>query len=166
MVYSIAAINAMDQEDFVATLGAIFEDTPAIAAQVWSQRPFENCSDLHRKMVVQVNAMDQEAQIALIRAHPELGSKAKMADASVEEQSKVGLNRLLPKEDVMMQQLNQQYREKFGFPFVIAVKGRSKSEILEVFARRLTNPVEVEQEQALTEIFQIAQFRLEALIKM
>ncbi|MGB2926385.1 MAG: 2-oxo-4-hydroxy-4-carboxy-5-ureidoimidazoline decarboxylase [Limnothrix sp.] len=164
MVYSIAVINQMDQDDFIETLGEIFEDTPAIAAQAWHKKPFINIEDLHQKMVDVVTNMDQEEKLALICAHPDLGSKSKMADASVQEQASVGLNQLLPKELQKFQELNQQYKDKFGFPFIIAVKNYSVSEIISIFIARLDNPKDVEQQQALAEIFQIASFRLQDII--
>jgi len=88
----------MSQPDFVAALGAVFEDTPAIAQNVWDQRPFADQDDLPQKMVMIVNGLSQSEQISLIQSHPDLGSKAKMADASVEEQVEVGLDRLTSNE--------------------------------------------------------------------
>ncbi len=121
--------------------------------------------DLHQKMVDVVNAMSQEEQLALIRAHPDLGSKAKMADASVQEQAGVGLDRLSPSEFERFQTLNQTYKETFGFPFIIAVKNHTKTSILDAFEQRLHYSAEAEIQQAITEISQIAQFRLLDVVK-
>jgi len=161
---SIADLNQMSQEQFVVLLGAVFEDTPAIAQQAWQQRPFADVNDLHQKMVKVVQAMTAADQLALIQAHPDLGSKAKMAEASVQEQAGVGLDRLTPDEYDRFQTLNQAYKTKFGFPFIIAVKNHTKTTILEAFDRRLQNTIPAEKQQALTEIIAIAQFRLHALI--
>lgn len=164
MTYTIAELNQMDQAAFVNALGAVFEHTPAIAQQAWMQRPFRDVADLHQNMVAVVQSMSPAAQLALIQAHPDLGSKAKMAEASVKEQTGAGLDRLTPAEYDRFTQLNQAYQTRFGFPFIIAVKNHTKESILAAFDRRLQNPVETELQQALTEISQIAQFRLLELV--
>ena len=160
MSYTIAELNQMNQAAFVEALGAVFEHTPAIARQAWTHRPFINVSDLHQKMVDVVQSLSQVEQLALIQAHPDLGSKAKMADASVKEQTGLGLNRLNSEEYERFQLLNQAYKNKFGFPFIVAVKNHTKTSILEAFERRLQNTMKAEMEQALREIAQIAKFRL------
>lgn len=165
MPYSIADLNHMSQEEFVAALGAVFEDTPKITQIVWNDRPFRNGTELHQKMVAVVQAMSEDEQLALICAHPDLGSKAKMAEASVQEQSGVGLDRLSANEFERFHQLNQRYRDTFGFPFIIAVKNHTKASILEAFEQRLQHDRATEQQQALTEITHIARFRLESLIQ-
>jgi 2-oxo-4-hydroxy-4-carboxy-5-ureidoimidazoline decarboxylase len=165
MPYSLSKLNQMSQADFVATLGAVFEDTPAIAQEVWHQRPFQDGVELHRCMVDVVKSASPEEQLALIRAHPDLGSKAKMAIASVQEQAGVGLDRLSSEEYDRFRLLNEAYQEKFGFPFIIAVKNHTATSILEAFVHRIENSVAVEVKQALSEITQIAEFRLLELIQ-
>lgn len=160
MSYSLTQLNQMSQEAFVEALGAVFEDTPAIAHQAWNQHPFANVADLHQKMVGVVQAMSQDEQLALIRAHPDLGSKAKMAAASVQEQAGAGLAQLTPEEYERFDLLNQTYKQKFGFPFMIAVKHHTKSSILKAFELRLKNTVSAEMTQSLTEITEIARLRL------
>jgi len=165
MPYSIAELNQMSQEAFAKALGAVFEDTPAITYQVWNQRPFADVTELHQQMVDVVKAMSRERQLALIQAHPDLGSQAKMAEASVKEQAGAGLTQLSLEEYDRFQSLNRAYKDKFGFPFIVAVKNHTKGSILDTFARRLENSMEAEMEQALTEIAQIAHFRLVELVK-
>lgn len=165
MPYSLVQLNQMSQETFTEALGEIFERTPAIARCTWDDRPFASTADLHAKMVTVVNSMTGEEKLALIQAHPDLGSKAKMAVASVNEQAGAGLDRLSVAEFDRFQWLNQEYREKFGFPFIVAVKNHTKTSILEAFERRLDNSPETEMQQALTEIYQIARFRLESAIE-
>lgn len=160
MPVTIAQLNACSQSEFVAALGMIFEETPAIAAQTWHHRPFADRADLTQKLIATMQQMTPAAKLALIRAHPDLGSKVKMAEASVQEQAGVGLDRLTPQEFDRFQTLNQAYKTKFGFPFIIAVRHHTKQSILEAFDRRLQNSIEVEIQQALVEITQIAQFRL------
>lgn len=165
MGYSIVQLNRMTQEAFVEALGAVFEETPAIAHCTWHQRPFTDVSDLHQKMVAIAQVMSQSEQLSLIRAHPDLGSRVKMAEASVQEQSGLGLDRLSPEEYVQFQALNQAYKTRFGFPFIVAVKNHTKSSVLEAFHHRLRNSPAVEMTQALIEIGEIARFRLVSLIE-
>jgi 2-oxo-4-hydroxy-4-carboxy-5-ureidoimidazoline decarboxylase len=159
MPYSLEQLNRMSQEDFVEALGAVFEETPAIAHRVYHQRPFASLRELHQQMVAVVKQMSPAEQLALICAHPDLGSKTKMAEASVQEQAGIGLDRLTASEFERFQSLNA-YRAKFGFPFIIAVKNQTKDSILEAFDRRLNNTIEIEIAQSLAEIAQIAYFRL------
>jgi 2-oxo-4-hydroxy-4-carboxy-5-ureidoimidazoline decarboxylase len=165
MIYSLTQINRMDRPQFIQALGEIFEHTPTIADRVWHQRPFMSIEELHQKMVAVVLGFDLERKLALVRAHPDLGSKVKMAVASVREQAGAGLDRLSADEYARFQQLNQSYIEKFDFPFIIAVKNHTKSSILEAFDRRLQNSAEVELAAAIEEISQIARFRLLAIIE-
>jgi 2-oxo-4-hydroxy-4-carboxy-5-ureidoimidazoline decarboxylase len=163
MPLTISQVNQMSQGDFVETFGAVFEDTPIIATQTWNHRPFTDVHDLHQKMVDIVSHMTDDAKLLLIKAHPDLGSKAKMAEASVSEQSSVGLDRLSSVEYDKFTSLNKAYKEKFHFPFIIAVKNNNKSSILEAFEWRLSNDTESEYLQAVMEITQIAYFRLNAI---
>ncbi|MDX2097658.1 MAG: 2-oxo-4-hydroxy-4-carboxy-5-ureidoimidazoline decarboxylase [Leptolyngbyaceae cyanobacterium bins.59] len=165
MRVAIATLNQMDQDEFVGVLGEIFEQTPSIAREVWFQRPFQDGDDLHKKMAQIVQNFEAPAQLALIRAHPDLGSRLKMAEASVKEQAGVGLDRLSAEEYDQFQSLNQAYKDKFAFPFIIAVRNHTKASILEAFHRRLQNGLETEQQQAIVEIIQIARFRLMDLLK-
>jgi len=164
MSYSITEINRMSRDEFVNALGMVFENTPDIAYRVWNQRPFTNVANLHQCMVDVVKIASRDEQITLIQAHPELGSKVKMAEASVKEQAGAGLAQLSSEEYDRFQAFNRAYKDKFGFPFIIAVKQHTKSSILDTFERRLENPMEVEMKQALTEIAQIARFRLVELV--
>ena len=163
--YSIAQLNQMSQADFKAALGEIWEATPEIAQQAWHKKPFANVEGLYLAMLAIVDNMSNEEQLTLIKAHPDLGSKAKMAEASVQEQAGVGLDRLSASEYQRFQSLNQAYKDKFGFPFIVAVKYHTKESILEVFETRLKNNQEEEKQQALVEISKIAKLRLEALIE-
>ncbi|WP_449417933.1 2-oxo-4-hydroxy-4-carboxy-5-ureidoimidazoline decarboxylase [Phormidium nigroviride] len=160
MFYTIAELNQMSQDEFVTALGAVFEHTPAIAYRTWYQRPFTDVTQLHQQMVAVVNAMSWEEQLALIQAHPDLGSKAKMAEASVKEQAGVELDRLTPEEYDRFQAFNQAYKDRFGFPFIVAVRNHRKTTILAAFERRLRNSADVEMQEAIAQINQIAQFRL------
>jgi 2-oxo-4-hydroxy-4-carboxy-5-ureidoimidazoline decarboxylase len=163
MALTISQVNQMSQGDFVETFGTVFENTPTIAIQAWNHRPFCDVRDLHKKMVDIVTDMTDEAKLLLIKAHPDLGSKIKMAEASISEQKSVGLDKLYPEEYAKFNSLNQAYKEKFNFPFIIAVKNHTKSSILEAFESRLSNDIESDRLQAIVEITHIAYFRLNAI---
>lgn len=164
MQVSIETLNRMGQDDFVALLGDIFEETPGIARQVWADRPFADVLDLHRKMVAIVKHMPVSQQIALINAHPELGSQSKMADASVQEQASVGFNQISQPMYKRLKLLNLTYRQKFGLTFVMAIKGQTRESVLTEFETRLNNSKDHEIKTALLEISKIARFRLYDLV--
>ena len=161
---AIAELNQMSQTEFTEALGEIWEETPEIARQAWHSLPFEDLDSLYRAMVAVVDNMSEAEQLALIKAHPDLGSKTKMAEASVQEQAGVGLDRLSESEYQRFQSFNQAYKDKFDFPFIIAVKNQTKESILEAFATRLKNDRQREKQQALTEISKIARLRLQSQI--
>ena len=121
---------------FVAALGWVFEDSPWVAERAWERRPFASMDALHGAMVEALSAAGADEQLALLRAHPDLGARARMSDASVGEQAGAGLDRLTPAEFERLQQLNHDYREAFGFPFLFAVKGATKHDVLAALERR------------------------------
>lgn len=163
-MYSLAQLNAMSEAEFVSALGFIYEDTPAIACQVWHYRPFPDLDTLVHHFIHQATQLSEAEQLQLICAHPDLGSRVKMAEASVQEQTGAGLNQLIPEEYERLLTLNQAYKTKFGFPFIIAVKNHTKASILDAFEQRLDHAPAVEREQAIAEIHAIAQHRLRAVI--
>jgi 2-oxo-4-hydroxy-4-carboxy-5-ureidoimidazoline decarboxylase len=162
-------INSLDQENFVAALGFLFEHSPWVAAQAWHARPFRSVSDLHQALCNAMYNAPTEQQLALIRAHPDLAGKAAitgvLTPASTKEQSSVGLDRLSPEEFATFTKLNQAYRDKFGFPFVISVREHTKDTILTQFATRLHHSREEEIQTALGEIAKIARLRLHDLVE-
>src|SRR5689334_17470478 len=120
---TLDGINALTFEDFVRAIGPIFEHSTWIAADTSPKRPFETLKELHSQLCHTVKTSTPEKQLALIRAHPDLVGKAALAGqltyASNAEQASAGLNRLTPEEIVAFQDFNRQYRDKFGFPFVV-----------------------------------------------
>jgi 2-oxo-4-hydroxy-4-carboxy-5-ureidoimidazoline decarboxylase len=164
-MYTLGALNQMSPAEFTQALGEIFEQTPSVAAQAWLQRPFLTVEDLHQCMEAIVLDFATDQKLALIQAHPDLGSKAKMADASIQEQAGVGLDRLTPVEYGEFMALNTAYRQRFGFPFIIAVRYHTQATILEAFAQRLQNSAAAELNQAIVEIGKIAKLRLLDLIR-
>ena len=161
---SIAAVNEVDRAAFVALLGSIYEETPAVADRVWRDRPFRSVTDLHQKMMAVVACMSEEEQIALICAHPELGTSKKVAAASMQEQAMAGLGEIDEAEREQLSALNVDYRRQFGFPFVMAVKGYGKADIMNALEARLKNTRAEEKARSLIEINKIARLRLEDLL--
>jgi 2-oxo-4-hydroxy-4-carboxy-5-ureidoimidazoline decarboxylase len=158
---TLGDLNASDRDRFVAELGWIFEHSPWVAERAWSRRPFASTEHLHAAMAAEVSAARPEEQIALLCAHPDLGTRARISDASMSEQARASLDNLTPEEFNRLQQLNAAYRGKFGFPFLFAVKGSTKHDVLDALAGRLLATPDDEFAQALRQVFRIAWFRLQ-----
>jgi len=158
---TLAEINAMTRDQFVAALGWIFEDSPWVAERTWTHRPFATREALHQSMTGELDKAASADQLALLRAHPDLGTRAKVSAASAGEQSGAGMDRLSTEEFETFEWLNAGYREKFGFPFLYAVKGSSKHEIFVTLGVRMDSSPEEEFRHALSEVGRIAWFRLE-----
>ncbi len=161
---NLATINQLSREAFVEQVGWVFEHSPWVAEKAWEHRPWASLEALHHSLVQAVQEAPKEAQLALIRAHPDLGSRARMAQASVAEQKGAGLDALTPAEYERIQALNRAYTDKFGFPFILAVRGKSKADVFKAMEERLPNPPDLEFETALEEIYKIARFRLAELL--
>ena len=157
---TLQEINYMEQQQFVETLGWIFENSPWVAERSWKSRPFQSKEALHSALVHCVDVASTSEQLALIGAHPDLGAKAAMSDASVGEQAGAGLNQLSAAEFETLHRLNSAYKNKFNFPFIYAVKGATKREILQALEKRLSNDKDSEWSTALRQIVRIAWFRL------
>ncbi len=156
----LAELNAMDHAAFIDALGWIFEHSPWVADRAWTHRPFPSHAALHQAMLREVEAATPEEKTALLRAHPDLGTRARISQASTGEQAGAGLDRLTPDEFERLNRLNAAYRDKFGFPFLYAVKGSTKYDILQALEQRLDNPPEQEYPEALRQVYRIAEFRL------
>lgn len=162
---TLAELNSLDRAAFVEAIGWVFEHSPWVAEQVAHGKPFPSIQVLHEMMVNQVEAAPPDRQLALLRAHPNLGARARISAASTAEQAGAGLDRLTPEEFERLQQLNSAYRGKFGFPFLFAVKGSTKYDILQALERRLGAAAEEERREALRQVYRIAEFRLRDTIK-
>jgi OHCU decarboxylase len=158
---TLQQINALTREDFVKAFGWVFEDSPWVAEAAWDSRPFGSRGELHNAMRRQVEAAAPERQLALLRAHPDLGNRVRMSEASTREQAGAGLNRLTKQEHDSLLALNREYRERFGFPFLFAVKGSGNRDIIEALRRRIVATPERELQEALEQVYRIAAFRLE-----
>lgn len=161
---TLASLNGLDLPAFRDAVGWVFEHSPWVAERAWRNRPFATLESLHSAMVDAVAEASPAEQLSLIRAHPDLGTRARMSAASDSEQTGAGLDRLTPAEFDRLHRLNAAYRERFGFPFIYAVKGAGKHSILAALETRLAAEPEAERAAALAQIYRIAQFRLESLI--
>jgi 2-oxo-4-hydroxy-4-carboxy-5-ureidoimidazoline decarboxylase len=165
---NLAQLNALDRGGFVGALGGLFEHSPWVANAAWSRRPFASLDALHAVMVAAMRNAPEEAQLALLRAHPELADRAalhgELTADSTREQSGAGLTDCSPRDLARLQELNRAYKVKFGFPFIVAVKGLDRGKIISRFAERLEHDRATEREEALEQIARIARFRLEAMI--
>ena len=140
-VLTLAELNAMDEDRFVATLGGIFEHSPWVAQRAFGDRPFASVAALHAAMVAAVDRASEPQKLALLREHPELAGKAavrgEMTDDSKQEQSGAGLSNCSPQEFARLTELNARYNARFGFPFILAVKGYDRAGIIGEFERRV-----------------------------
>lgn len=161
-------VNALDRTAFVGLVGPVFEASPWIADAGWPARPFASVDALHATLVAVVDEAPVDAQLDLIRAHPDLAGKAAIAgdltDESTREQSAAGLDRLTPEQFARLTSLNTAYRERFGFPFVVCAREHTADSIIDSAAVRVGATDNDERATALAEIAKIAHLRLEDLI--
>ena len=169
MPITLAQLNAAPLEQALAWLDGLYEHSPWIAEQALAKRPFASLAQLEYALVGVVRDAGRDAQLALVRAHPELAGKAAIAGAltaeSTHEQAKVGLGACSAEQFARLAQLNADYNAKFGFPFILAVRGPrglglSREQIIDTFARRLEGHPDFELAECLRNIHRIAQIRL------
>jgi len=157
-----------DKQAFVARFGAVFEHSPWVAERAWQARPFASVDALHAAMMQAVSAAGENEQLALVRAHPELAGReaaeGELTRHSSSEQERLGLASLEKQEFLKIQEINRAYREKFGFPCIVALRlHASRDSVVEEMRRRLQNSREVELRNALQQIGHIARGRLNQL---
>jgi 2-oxo-4-hydroxy-4-carboxy-5-ureidoimidazoline decarboxylase len=167
MRYTLEQLNTMTADAFTAALSGIFEHSPWVAADAAAKRPFASVEALHRTMSESVETAGEARQLALINAHPELAGKAavrgELTEESTREQSGAGLAQCTQEEFDKLQNLNRAYREKFGFPFILAVRGYDRHGIIANFEARVSNSRADELRTSLDQIYRIARFRLDDL---
>jgi 2-oxo-4-hydroxy-4-carboxy-5-ureidoimidazoline decarboxylase len=153
----LESLNTLGADAFTAILGGIFEHSSWIARAAWSGRPFASVPALHATMVSVVTNSGPERQIALLRAHPELARPGTLTASSATEQGGMGLDRLAADESAAFDRLNAAYRARFGFPFIIAVRGqRDRTAILAALSERMRHSPDQEISTALAEVAKIA----------
>jgi len=162
---TVQELDALDPVHFVETTGWVFEHSPWVAERAAAHRPFDSLDALANAMNRVVAEAEREEQLALLRAHPDLGTRARVSASSAAEQAGVGLDRLTQAEYDRLLALNTAYKDRFGFPFLYAVKGATKAAILEALGRRLESSREAEFAEALRQVWRIARFRLEEIVR-
>ena len=159
-------IDKLTETEFTEVFGNIFENASWIAARLYKQKPFNNFNNLCEKMISIFENSDNESKLKVLNSHPDLANKTKIGSLtpdSNKEQSNAGLDQCSEKEFNDFKNLNLEYKNKFGFPFIIAVKGKSKSEILESFKKRIMLDKENEFFEAIEQVKKISLLRLEEL---
>jgi 2-oxo-4-hydroxy-4-carboxy-5-ureidoimidazoline decarboxylase len=162
---TIGELNALDRLAFVGVVGGVFEHSPWVAERAWRRRPFSNVGELHDVMVEEVAHATRAEQLDLLRAHPDLGTRARMSTESSNEQAGAGLDRLSPETFDHLMQLNARYRARFGFPFILAAKGATAADVLSAMARRVDAAPEDEWTEALAQVARIARGRLDLIVR-
>jgi 2-oxo-4-hydroxy-4-carboxy-5-ureidoimidazoline decarboxylase len=161
---SIAQVNSMDRATFVGRFGDVYEGSPWVADQAWAARPFADRSALERAMREAVLEAGQMRQLALLRMHPTLGTRLKLSGYSRAEQDGAGLHATTTDERAELEGLNSAYEEKFGFPFIFAVRNASLRSILDSCRARIDSDPRQEFDESLRQVFRIAAFRLADLL--
>jgi 2-oxo-4-hydroxy-4-carboxy-5-ureidoimidazoline decarboxylase len=165
---TLADLNACSRDDFVARLANVFEYSPWIAEQAVATRPFAGVQALFDAMKAAVDRAPGELQLVLIKAHPDLADKTQRAAGltaeSTAEQNSAGLDRLSNAEYQAFERVNNAYRSRFGFPYIVCVRRHTKESILRDFERRLPNDAKTEMQTSIEEICRIAALRLDQLV--
>ena len=162
---SIDTFNKLNKSEFLSTFGNVFEKTEWIAEKCYDSKPYNNVQELVNKMMEVFENSIKEKHLEILNSHPDLAVKKKLTKESENEQANANLNQCTNEEFEEFNKLNEKYKKKFGFPFVIAVKGKNKNEILNIFRQRITNNINPEFEEAKKEVKKIASFRLNEIIK-
>ena len=163
-ISSIDKINQLTKNDFIDIFGNVFEKTYWIADKTFNLKPYKNFNELLSTFFKVYENISKEDFLKIFNAHPELAVEKKLTDDSRKEQSNASLNQCSDQEFIEFKELNVNYKKKFGFPFIVAVKGKKKEEILENFRQRFTNDTKKEFNEAKEQVKKIATFRLEEII--
>ena len=162
---SLEKINNLNKSDFLTIFGNVFEKSEWISEKVFDLRPFKNFEDLFSKIIGIYENSDKKIILKILNSHPELAVEKKLTMNSKNEQKNANLNECTNDEYSEFKKLNIEYKKKFDFPFIIAVKGKNKDEILNYFRERIKNSLDEEFFEAKKQVKKIATFRLEEIIK-
>ena len=161
----IKKINSLDKSEFLSIFGNVFEKSKWISEKVFDKKPFKNLESFVSEIIGIYENSDNKIILKILNLHPELAVEKKLTIDSEVEQSKANLKQCTPEEFDEFKKLNIKYKKKFNFPFIIAVKGKNKNEILNYFRERINNSLEEEFIEAKKQVKKIATFRLEEIIK-
>jgi len=159
-------IENLSETEFIEIFGNIFENANWISKKLYEQKPFKNFQDLSKKMIIIFEASDNKEKLKILNSHPDLADKTKIGSLtpdSSKEQNSVGLDKCTEKEFNKFKNLNSEYKNKFGFPFIFAIKGKKKLDILLNFKKRILSNKNDEFNEGLSQVVQIANLRLEEL---
>ena len=156
-------LNNLNQGKFISLFGVIFEKTQWIAEKLFELKPFKNKDDLINKIIKIYETSSQDEILNILRSHPKLAVEKKLTEHSNQEQSRANLKNCTQEEFDEFTKLNSEYEKKFGFPFIMAIKGKDKIKILNNFRQRINNNIEFEFEESKKQVKKIALFRLNEL---
>ena len=161
----IKKINSLDKSEFLSIFGNVFEKSKWISEKVFNLKPFESLESFVSEIIRIYENSDNKTVLEILNLHPELAIEKKLTANSEAEQNKANLKECTPEEFNEFKKLNIEYKKKFNFPFIIAVKGKNKDEILDYFRERIKNSLDEEFLEAKKQVKKIATFRLEEIIK-
>ena len=156
-------LNNLNRDEFISLFGVIFEKTQWIAEKLFELKPFKDKDDLINKIIQIYESSSKNENLNILRAHPKLVVEKNLTEHSDQEQSHANLKSCTQKEFDEFTKLNNEYEKKFDFPFIIAVKGKNKIEILNNFRQRINNDIEFEFKESKKQVKKIALFRLDEL---
>ena len=162
---SLDKVNKLSKSDFISIFGNVFEKTDWIAEKTYALKPFNNFQELFSKMMEIFENSKKENHLEILNAHPDLVVEKQLTDDSRKEQNNASLNQCSDQEFKEFKKLNEEYKKKFRFPFIVVVKGKNRKEILNNFRQRITNNINLEFEEAKEQVKKIASFRLSEIIK-
>ena len=161
----IKKINSLNKSEFLSIFGNVFEKSKWISEKAFNLKPFENLESFVLEIIGIYENSDDKTIIKILNLHPELAIEKNLTSNSEAEQSKANLKQCTPEEFDEFKRLNIEYKKKFSFPFIIAVKGKNKNQILDYFRERINNSPNEEFLEAKKQVKKIASFRLEEIIK-
>ena len=162
----IKKINNLDKSEFLSIFGNVFEKSKWISEKVFDKKPFKNLDSFVSEIISIYENSDKKTILKILNLHPELAVEKKLTANSEAEQNKANLKQCTPEEFDEFKKLNIEYKKKFNFPFIIAVKGKNKIEILKIFKKRIYNSNEKEFEEAKNQVKKIALIRLSQIIEI
>ena len=163
---TIDNINSLNKSEFLSIFGNVFEKTESVALKVFELKPFKDFDDIISKMLKIYEQYDRDKIFEILNSHPELAIEKKLTIDSKLEQTSANLNECSEEEFKEFRKLNIEYKTKFGFPFIIAVKGKNKNEILVSFRERIKNDLNKEFFEAKIQVKKIASFRLKDILSI
>ena len=163
---SVDKVNKLSKSDFISIFGNVFEKTDWIAEKIYALKPFNNFQELFSKMMEIFENSKKENHLEILNAHPDLVVEKQLTDDSRKEQNNASLNQCSDQEFKEFKKLNEEYKKKFRFPFIVAVKGKNRKEILNNFRQRITNNIDTEFNEAKNQVKKIASLRLNEITKI